>query len=188
PTAKPASGTMPKPGGTPGADGSAIVPASTPKPTKTPTITPTKTPTATPTPTPRTTPTSTPKATSKSKPSLSQVTFNLALQTSQEYAEYTLPIYLIADQTLHWDWLITDGGNNLGVIITTPNGKFISVRANGDIVDFPTGSISDKLGRMGSLVFKPSRYSLDDGYYIFHPHIRTGDTAVAVKVLYWIEQ
>ena len=130
-----------------------------------------------------------PKApTPSAVPKLNDISFSLALDKGQDYTEATTPIFLKASQTLHMNWLVVKGGNHFYQTFSLPSGSSIAVRTNGSLAAYsPIDSIPEKLTKSGSLVFCPSDNDWEDGYYIFHSQIITGDTAVTVKLLYWIE-
>jgi hypothetical protein len=119
---------------------------------------------------------------------LTDVSFTLSLETGQEYAEITTPIYLQASQVLHLSWLVVKGGNYFYMTFSMPSGKVIAVRSNGSLAAYtPAVLAEEKLTKSGDVVFRPSDNDWGDGYYIFHSQINKGDTAVTVKLLYWIE-
>jgi hypothetical protein len=49
--------------------------------------------------------------TKKVIPKLTDLSFTLAPTNDQEFAEYTTPIYILASQTLHLNWLVVKGVN-----------------------------------------------------------------------------
>jgi hypothetical protein len=121
-------------------------------------------------------------------PKLNDISFSLALDKGQDYTESTTPIFLRANQVLHMNWLVVKGGNHFHLTFTLPAGDAIAVRTDGTLSAFPpTGLVPEELTKNGSLVFRPSDNDWDDGYYIFHSQIMSGDSAVTVKLLYWIE-
>jgi uncharacterized protein YceK len=124
----------------------------------------------------------------KPAPALSQVNFSLSLQPPQEYTEYTQPIYLKSENTLHLVWTVTGVGDHLYLAFNTPNGKYIGVKADGNMVDLSPSRAAERLPRVGSFILKPSLQSFGDGYYIFHAHITGKDQAINVKLLYWTEE
>ncbi len=121
-------------------------------------------------------------------PKLTDVSFTLSLETGQEYAEVTTPIYLQASQVLHLSWLVVKGGNYFYMTFSMPSGKVIAIRSNGSLAAYTPAVLADeKLTKSGDVVFRPSDNDWGDGYYIFHSQINKGDTPVTVKLLYWIE-
>ncbi len=121
-------------------------------------------------------------------PKLNDIAYSLALENGQEYTASTTPIYLKANQVLHMNWMVVKGGNHFHMTFTLPSGKAIAVTASGNLAAISSvNSLTEELTRNGSLVFRPSDNAWEDGYYIFHSHILSGDAAVSIKLLYWIE-
>jgi hypothetical protein len=121
-------------------------------------------------------------------PKLNEISFSLALESKQNYTESTTPIFLRTNQVLHMNWLVVKGGNHFHLTFTLPNGEAVAVRSDGTLAAYsPTGPVSEDLTKSGSLVFRPSDNDWEDGYYIFHSYITTGDQDVTIKLLYWIE-
>lgn len=121
-------------------------------------------------------------------PILTKLSFTLSVEPPQEYAEYTIPIYIRSHQTLHLHWQIVQG-RSFWMSCTTPTGELIGARVDGD---FNIHSACEELICMGTSIFSPSdpKYSeaadkLGEGYYLFHPHINK--EKVTIKVQYWIE-
>jgi|WetSurMetagenome_2_1015567.scaffolds.fasta_scaffold00944_20 hypothetical protein len=127
------------------------------------------------------------RTTAKTKPALNQTSFTLSLEKPQTYTEYTLPIYLTAQNTLHLAWSITGEGEYFRLAFTTPDGKIIAAKADGSIADLPPNGTCEKLPRDGSLILTMSKNNWDDGYYIFRPNIVATDKSISVKVFYWID-
>jgi hypothetical protein len=138
---------------------------------------------------PTTTAKSTAKTTTTKKavPKLTDISFTLTPTKDQDTVEYTTPIYLLATQTLHLNWLVVKGGDYFYLTFTLPDGKFISVRNDGTLSAYTPGETSDKLGPAGSIVFYPSDNNWKDGYYIFHPQIYQDDPSITIKLLYYVE-
>jgi hypothetical protein len=127
-------------------------------------------------------------ATPTAVPKLNDISFSLTLDKGQEYTESTTPIFLRSDQVLHLNWLVVKGGNHFHLIFTLPNGSTIAVRTDGTLAAYSSAnSVAEDLTKSGSLVLRPSDNDWEDGYYIFHSFIGSGDTAVSIKLLYWIE-
>ena len=152
---------------------------TTPKPAAS-----TAAPSTTPTVPPPTTPTTTKVTTT---PTLIQSTFPLQITTPQTYAEYTLPIYLSANDTIHLVWNVSGVGEHIRMSINTPDGKYVGEKATGGFVALTGDTPCDQLNRSGSIVLTPSDQKWPDGYYVFHPYILDKDPTVNVKILYWIE-
>lgn len=128
-----------------------------------------------------------PTTTKKAVPKLNDISFTLTPSKDQDVVEYTTPIYLLATQTLHLNWLVIKGGDYFYLTFTLPDGKFIGVRNDGSLFSYTPGETSDKLGSAGSIVFYPSDNNWKDGYYIFHPQIYQDDPSVTIKLLYYVE-
>jgi hypothetical protein len=127
-------------------------------------------------------------ATPLAVPKLNDIAYNLNLENGQEYTESTTSIFLRTNQVLHMNWLVIKGGNHFHLTFSLPNGDAIAVRTDGTLSAFtPTNDIPEELTKNGSLVFRPSDNDWEDGYYIFHSQITTGDSSVSIKLLYWIE-
>jgi hypothetical protein len=127
-------------------------------------------------------------ATPSAVPKLNDISFVLLLEPKQDYTESTTPIFLRANQVLHINWLVVKGGNHFHLTFSLPNGDSIAVRTDGSLAAYSaTGNPPEELTKNGSLVFRPSDNDWDDGYYIFHSQIMSGDASVTVKLLYWIE-
>jgi len=129
--------------------------------------------------------TTTPKITTT--PALTTVSFALLLTPPQTSAEYTLPVYLTADSTLHLDWTVTGVGDAIRMSINTPDGKLYGVKTKGGFAVLTSDDPCDQLNRIGSIVLQPSTQKWVDGYYVFHPYICGDDPGVSVKLIYWIE-
>jgi hypothetical protein len=125
--------------------------------------------------------------TKKVTPKLTDVTFTLAPAKDQDFVEYTTPIYLLASQTLHLNWMVIKGGDHFYLTFTLPNGKFIAVCNDGSLSGYTPGTMSEKLFSNGSVVFYPADNNWGDGYYIFHPGIYQDDEAITVKLMYYVE-
>lgn len=152
---------------------------TTPKPAVTSATVPATTPTI-----PPTTSTTTKVTTT---PTLTQTAFPLLITAPQTYAEYTLPIYLSADDTIHLVWAVSGVGEHIRMSINTPDGKYVGIKAAGGFVALSNDAPCDQLNRSGSIVLKPADQKWVDGYYVFHPYISDKDPTVNVKILYWIE-
>ena len=152
---------------------------TTPKPAVTSATVPATTPTI-----PPTTSTTTKVTTT---PTLTQTAFPLLITAPQTYAEYTLPIYLSADDIIHFVWAVSGVGEHIRMSINTPDGKYVGIKAAGGFVALSNDAPCDQLNRSGSIVLKPSDQKWVDGYYVFHPYISDKDPTVNVKILYWIE-
>ena len=142
------------------------------------------------TPAPKEPPPPSPKASASPvpKPALTTVSFTMSLATAQEYTEYTMPLYLKPGDRLHLNWAITTGGDHMGLSFTTPDGELIVMKRDDTLMrNYPATYPDEKLYNMGNVIFSPGDYGWQEGYYIFHPHIRRGDAAVGVKVFYWLE-
>jgi len=138
--------------------------------------------------TPRPAPATTSPSPTSKPPNLTTVGFTLSLATVQEYTEYTLPVYLRPQDTLHLTWVITTGGDHLSLSFTTPKGEVVTLTRDGTMVrNYPATYPDEKLFNMGNVIFTAKDYDLDDGYYLFHLHLRRGDAAVGGKIFYWIE-
>jgi hypothetical protein len=132
----------------------------------------------------KTTPTATPKA----MPKLTDIAFTLTLPDGQDYTENTIPIYLKADQTIHMNWLVVKGGNHFHMTFSLPDGNIIAVGNTGNLTAYGRGETTcEDLTKNRDLVFRPGDNDWQDGYYLFHPQLQTGDQPVTVKILYWIE-
>jgi hypothetical protein len=125
--------------------------------------------------------------TKKVVPKLTDTSFTLTPTPDQDIAEYTTPIYLLASQTLHLNWLVVKGGDYFYLTFTLPDGKFISVRNDGSLSGYTPGETSERLGSAGSIVFHPADNNWKDGYYIFHPQIYQEDPSITIKLLYYVE-
>ncbi len=124
--------------------------------------------------------------TKKTVPALTTIKFTLSLKPEQSYTEYTVPIYLTAEQVLHLEWLPESGTGTMRMAITTPNGKYLGVTTDCKLAELPEGSIlCSKLNKVDNLIFKAELWG--DGYYIFHPNLQSGDSDVSMKLLYWVE-
>jgi hypothetical protein len=155
---------------------SQIVPKATPKTTSTKPASTTK---------------STSKTTTTTKkvvPKLTDVSFTLTLAKDQDFVEYTTPIYILASQTLHLNWMVIKGGEYFYMTFTLPNGKFIAVRSDGSLSSYIPGEMkSEQLRANGSVVFYPADNNWGDGYYIFHPQIFRDEPSITVKLMYYVE-
>jgi hypothetical protein len=120
-------------------------------------------------------------------PTLAQTTFPLLITAPQTYAEYTLPIYLAAEDTIHLVWTVSGVGEHIRMAVNTPDGQYMGVKATGGFIALTTDKPCDQLNRSGSVVMKPDEQKWVDGYYIFHPYIADKDPGVNVKILYWID-
>jgi hypothetical protein len=126
--------------------------------------------------------------TKKVIPKLTDVSFTLTLAKDQDFAEYTTPIYIMANQTLHLNWIVIKGGEYFYLTFTLPNGKFIAVRGDGTLASYIPGEMkSEQLRANGSVVFYPNDNNWGDGYYIFHPQIYRDDPSITVKLMYYVE-
>jgi hypothetical protein len=133
---------------------------------------------------------STTKATTTTKkvvPKLTDISFTLTPAQDQDAAEYTTPIYMLASQTLHLNWLVVKGNDYFYMTFTLPDGKFIAIRNDGGLSGHVPGDLSDKLKAAGSIVFCPADNNWKDGYYIFHPKIYQDDPSITIKLLYYVE-
>jgi hypothetical protein len=125
--------------------------------------------------------------TTSTTPTLVQNTFPLLITSPQTYAEYTLPIYLKADDTIHLVWTVSGVGEHIRMSINTPDGKYVGVKVTGGFIALTGDNPCDQLNRSGSIVLTPSDQKWVDGYYVFHPYIIDKDPTVNVKILYWID-
>ena len=125
--------------------------------------------------------------TTSTTPTLVQDTFPLLITSPQTYAEYTLPIYLKADDTIHLVWTASGVGEHIRMSINTPDGKDVGVKATGGFIALTGDTPCDQLNRSGSIVLTPADQKWVDGYYVFHPYIVNKDPTVNVKILYWID-
>lgn len=123
-------------------------------------------------------------------PILTELSFTLSVEPPQEYAEYTIPIYIRSHQTLHLHWQIVQG-HSFWMGCTTPTGELIGARVDGD---FNIHAACEELIGMGTSIFSPSdpKYGeaadkLGEGYYLFHPNINKENPPVTIKIQYWIE-
>jgi hypothetical protein len=121
-------------------------------------------------------------------PKLTDIAFTLTLADGQNYTENTIPIYLKSDQTIHLNWLVVKGGDHFHMTFSLPDGNLVSVGNTGNLAAYGRGeTTSENLTKNGDLVFRPGNNDWQDGYYLFHPQLKTNDQAVSVKILYWIE-
>jgi hypothetical protein len=133
-------------------------------------------------------PTTAPKSTlPTATPKLVTVAINLVIATGNDYAGYTLPIYLRKAQTLHLNWKAE--GSPFQMLATTPSGKVVSVSEKGmDTTNQPAS-----LPRVGEIRFYPSDPVFSgfdwgtDGYYTFVPSIAKGSLPTKITVNYWIQ-
>lgn len=129
-----------------------------------------------------------PSATPKTVPKLTDIAFTLTLAEGQIYTENTLPIYIKASQTIHMNWLVVKGGDHFHMTFSLPDGSLIAVGKTGNLTSYGRSETSsDNLTKNGDLVFMPGDNDWQDGYYLFHPQLHSGDQSVTVKILYWIE-
>ncbi|HSW58864.1 MAG TPA: hypothetical protein VLH15_10700 [Dehalococcoidales bacterium] len=121
-------------------------------------------------------------------PKLNDIAYTLSLDPGQEYSGASTPVYLRANQILRMNWQVVKGGNHFHLTFNLPNAKQMAVRNNGTLAEYGSaGIIPEDLTKNGSLVIRPADNDWDEGYYIFFPHILAGDTAVTIKLIYWIE-
>jgi len=128
----------------------------------------------------------TPKVTTT--PALTQTSFNLLLTSPETYTEYTMPIYLPSQSTIHLVWTVSGVGEHIRMSINIPGGQLVGVKTIGGFTNMTNDTPCEQLNRSGSIVMQPSEQNWAGGYYIFHPYICGTDPTVAVKILYWIEQ
>jgi hypothetical protein len=120
-------------------------------------------------------------------PKLMTVAINLTIATGNDYAGYTLPIYLRKAQTLHLNWKAE--GSPFQMVATTPSGKVVSVRESG----LDTAGQPAALPRVGEIRFFPADPAFSgfdwgtDGYYTFVPSIGKGSLPTKITVNYWIQ-
>jgi hypothetical protein len=120
-------------------------------------------------------------------PKLITVAINLVIATGNDYAGYTLPIYLRKAQTLHLNWKAE--GSPFQMVATTPSGKVVSVGEGG----MDTAGEPAALPRVGEIRFFPLDPAFSgfdwgtDGYYTFVPSIGKGSLPTKITVNYWIQ-
>jgi hypothetical protein len=133
---------------------------------------------------PEPTPFPTPKPTTSLSTKYKEVSFTLSVPKGEEYDEYSFPIYLKNNQTLHLSWTV-EQGDEIWFGFLTPSGKYIGLKDKGILEE---GSCS-QLGA-ATIIFKPSEYDWGEGYYEMKPHISTGGghlTQAQVAINYWID-
>jgi hypothetical protein len=125
-------------------------------------------------PTPTTQPTTTPQ-------------YHTVLHTIEPSQDYSFPVYLHNDETLHLIWIVEGSEGKIWFHIITPSGKNIGFYENEG--QFANHTLAEGFCRGmegGVTQFKPSEYNWGEGYYtILLTHYFT--QAVTVKVEYWIE-
>ncbi|MBN1368574.1 MAG: hypothetical protein JW967_11675 [Dehalococcoidales bacterium] len=120
------------------------------------------------------------------QPKLEQNNFNLVIKPPEQYKEYTLPIYLSASDTLHFEWTVSGVGEYIRIAITTPSGEYICVGVDGSLFVSTPDEPCEQLLRHGTIILQPHEQQWNSGYYTFHPHILDTDSKIDVKLLYWI--
>jgi hypothetical protein len=128
------------------------------------------------------------KTTTTTTPVLIQTTVGLSLTPPQTYTEYTLPVYLTVNSTIHLVWSVSGVGEHIRMAINTPDGTLVGVQPNGGFTKLLSNDPCAQLDRSGSIVLNPSIQKWTDGYYVFHPYICDDDPGVSLKLMYWIEQ
>ena len=121
-------------------------------------------------------------------PTLTELSFLLSEESAESYNNY-IPIYIRYHQTLHLNWRITKGSDSIYISFTTPNGRPIGMKKDGDFNDYwPTPTTTcERLGGMGNIIFSPSQRDWGEGYYYFNPRIGWGEPPTSIEVAYWIE-
>ncbi|HEY55093.1 MAG TPA: hypothetical protein G4N91_02280 [Dehalococcoidia bacterium] len=104
--------------------------------------------------------------------------------TLEADSDYSFPIYLQNEQTLHFTWW-TEQGIEIWFGFTTPSGKFIGFY---EIGSFANGSLEEDFRSLlegGITVFSPSQYGWGEGYY--EMLASSFSQQAEVQVQYWIE-
>ncbi len=119
-------------------------------------------------------------------PKLVTVNITLTVAPGNDYAAYTMPIYLRRTQTLHLNWKAE--GSPFQMVATTPSGKVVSVSESG----MNTANQPTDLPRVGEIKFYPNDPALNfdwgtDGYFTFVPSIGKGSVTTKITVNYWIQ-
>ncbi len=112
----------------------------------------------------------------------------LTFDLDEDNPEYTFPIYLRNDETLHLYWWVESKGNRAWFHIFTPSGKVLGFYddegafANNTLAEGFTREMTE-----GVTQFSPSDYDWGEGYYTMHV-IGSGQEPVMVRVEWWIEE
>jgi hypothetical protein len=135
-----------------------------------------------PTPAPAPLPAPVPEpATVEQTPEYHELSFELYVPEGEEYDEYSFPIYLKNDQTLHFSWTV-EQGDKIYFMFLTPDGKAFGVSSDGKFIE-GSGMYSE----MGIAIFSPSEHGSGEGYYEMKPHLWSEGRRAEVTVRYWIE-
>jgi hypothetical protein len=117
-------------------------------------------------------------------PKLSNVPVSLAVTPPNEYAAYSLPIYITTDKALHLSWKSDGGGFQMKVI--NPAGEITGT----DMTGVSDQENENELDFLGGFVFSPADYTGPgwvNGFYYFVPQIRKGQGPVKITFSYWLE-
>jgi len=128
---------------------------------------------------PAVTPTGTPLAPTPAYQSLS---FTIPAK-----GNYSFPIYLRNNETLHLMWRVEGSEDKVWFHIITPSGKSLGFYE--DDGHYANGTLEEGFCRgmkEGITQFKPSDYKWGEGYYTMYP-TNGAAQAVTLRVEYWIE-
>jgi hypothetical protein len=103
--------------------------------------------------------------------------------TLEADSNYSFPIYLQNEQTLHFTWW-TEQGIEIWFGFTTPSGKFIGFYENGSFANSSLEEDFRSLLEGGVTVFSPSQYGWGEGYYEMVASAFSQQAEVQVQ--YWI--
>lgn len=129
--------------------------------------------------------TSQPQTTPPAAPEYHALTFDLFVPEGQQpyHDDYSFPIYIRDDQTLHLTFTV-EQGDDIWFGFSTPSGKYIGVNQYDGGFGFVEGICARLKG--GMVVFKPSEHGWGEGYYSMNPHLSIPGK-VRVEVEYWLE-
>ena len=117
-------------------------------------------------------------------PKLSNVSINLSVTPPNEYAAYSLPIFLTTETMLHLSWKSDGGGFQMKVI-----------NSFGEVAGTDMAGVSDtdndnQLEYIGGFTFSPADFNdpkWSTGFYYFVPQIKKGQGPVKITLSYWTE-
>lgn len=123
-------------------------------------------------------------APSKPEPQYHTVTFDL----DEDNSEYTFPIYLHNNETLHMYWWVEGSESDVWFHIFTPSGQVFGFYDNEG--NFANSTLAEGFTRgmtEGITQFSPSDYGWGEGYYTMS--VNDGRSGlITVRVEWWIEE
>ncbi len=119
-------------------------------------------------------------------PKLEEKNYSLAIKPPEMFKECTLPLYLNAKDTLHFQWMVSGAGETVRIAFTIPSGEYVAVAADSSFYVSTPDEPCEELLRHGAITLNPTEQEWAAGYYTFYPQIYEDDSPIELKILYWI--